>query len=353
MRLRVVAMVAGIGIAAPITLAIFHPGPDRAQVHRPAQPSAASQKPHRTATVVASVTRGARHPKHEMFHPASHAATARPAHARPATRLARHRGQTAMWMAAHRTAAIRAADRRRVAIAHRRPAHFWGEAFDLCAAPSVGAVRDMGAVGFGSVNIYIGGVNRGCSQPRLTRWWARLVTRMGWGLIPTYVGLQAPYSSCGSCRQMAPPIARSEGTAAARDAAWRARLLGIGPGNPIYFDMEQYQAGAGSSPAVMRFLGAWTSELHHLGYLSGVYGGVSSGIGDLVARYGSGFPEPDDIWFADWNGHASTSEGGIPWGDWFHCRIDQYLGGHDVTIDGVTLNLDSDLVDAAVVRTIS
>lgn len=228
-----------------------------------------------------------------------------------------------------------------------------GQALDLCAAPSLSAVRDFSATPYRSINIYIGGINMGCSQPRLDPGWVRTVVRLGWGLIPTYVGLQAPYTSC-ACHELAPKAARSQGVAAAVDAVARARRLGIGSGNPIYFDMEQYERGPGSTPYVMAFLGAWTAELHILGYTSGVYSSVSSGIKDLIRKSGTGFHEPDDIWFANWNGRASTVDRAIPRRDWpHHQRIHQYLGEHTVSSRGASLNADVNFLDGAVVTSSS
>ncbi len=55
-----------------------------------------------------------------------------------------------------------------------------------------------------AVGVYIGGVNRACSQPNLTSSWVATQTEAGWHLIPTYVGLQAPTSACSSCAKLTP-----------------------------------------------------------------------------------------------------------------------------------------------------
>jgi len=60
---------------------------------------------------------------------------------------------------------------------------------------------------------------------------------------------------------------------------------------------------------------------------------------------------PDDVWIADWDGDASVF--GDPYVSdalWTnHQRIHQFGGGHDETYGGVTLDIDSDALDAAVV----
>ena len=93
----------------------------------------------------------------------------------------------------------------------------------------------------GAIGVYIGGANRACSQPNLTATWVSAQTAAGWHLIPTYVGLQAPTSSCSSCAKLSSSQATAQGVAAAdrRGRAGRAPSA-MGPGSPIYFDMESY-----------------------------------------------------------------------------------------------------------------
>lgn len=225
--------------------------------------------------------------------------------------------------------------------------------FDVCAAPPVSALRAWSSTGFRTLGIYIGGKNRECSQPLLTAGWVRSATNLGWGLIPTYAGLQAPSSACG-CTSIAPSAAWLQGIDSAREAIGEARALGIGPGNPIYDDMEAYQPGWLSTPAVLAYLEAWTITLHASGYVSGVYASLNSGIRDLASRYHSPYVEPDDIWFAHWNGTPSSGDAAIPAGDWaVHRRIHQYIGAETVSRGGVEMNVDADFTDGAVVTAAS
>ncbi len=199
------------------------------------------------------------------------------------------------------------------------------------------------------IGIYIGGINRACSQPNLTSTWVATEIAAGWGLIPTYVGRQAPSNSCG-CAAINPPAAATQGKAAADDAVTQAAVLGIGPGNPIYFDMEGYSRTATNSSAVLTFLNAWTAELHARGYTSGVYGSAASTIADLVSQYGTGAGDPDDIWIARWNDQQTTIDPAVPATAWAnHQRLHQYHGGHNETYGGVTINIDNDYLDGAVV----
>jgi hypothetical protein len=204
-----------------------------------------------------------------------------------------------------------------------------------------------GASSYRAVGVYVGGANMACSQANLTSGWVSTETAAGWHVIPTYVGLQAPSNSCG-CQGIAAGKAQAEGTAAASDAVAHAQSLGIGPGNPIYFDMEAYPRGGSNTSAVLTFLSAWTAQLHADSYVSGVYSSGASGIADLVAQVGTGYLEPDDLWVADWNGKQTTSDQYIPRGDFTdHQRLHQYQGGHNETHGGVTINIDGDYLDGA------
>jgi hypothetical protein len=234
------------------------------------------------------------------------------------------------------------------AAAAARAATYTGLGFDPCATPSAGAMSAWLSSPYRAVGVYLGGANMACAQPNLTAAWVRAEEAAGWHLIPTYVGLQAPASSCG-CAPISPTRARSQGIAAADDAIARAQSVGIGAGNPIYFDMEAYSRGARNTAAVLAFLAGWTAELHAGGYVSGVYSSGRSGITDLAAAYGTGYLEPDDIWIADWNGLHTVQDPYVPSGAWpLHQRLHQYSGGQNVTYGGVTMNIDGDYLDGAI-----
>src|SRR5215471_12966187 len=67
-----------------------------------------------------------------------------------------------------------------------------GDAFDTCEAPSLSDMSAWLNSSFVSINIYIGGANRACGNGNLSSSWVSSVEAVGWKLIPTYVGLQAP-----------------------------------------------------------------------------------------------------------------------------------------------------------------
>src|SRR5215471_17711573 len=67
---------------------------------------------------------------------------------------------------------------------------FTGYAFDACNAPGNDALTAWLASPYRALGIYIGGVNRACSNARLSADWAAAAVSTGWSLIPLYVGLQ-------------------------------------------------------------------------------------------------------------------------------------------------------------------
>ena len=125
---------------------------------------------------------------------------------------------------------------------------------------------------------------------------------------------------------------------AAEDAVTNAENLGFGPGTPILYDVESFSS-SGESTA-LSFLSEWTTKLHAVGYDSGVYSSESTGITDLIDNINS-YTMPDVIDFANGNGTNSTSDSGIPSGDWInHQRIHQFAGNVSETCGGVTLSVD-------------
>jgi len=149
--------------------------------------------------------------------------------------------------------------------------------------------------------------------------------------------------------------------AAADDAIVQLNALGLGIGNPIYFDMEAFSmSDVGCRQAVVDFLDAWTAQLHARGYVSGVYGSANSTIRALVQQLPNpAFDQPDQLWIARWCNKdpavpcdSSTNDAEVPADRWNnHQRIRQYRGGHVETWGGVSINIDSNTVDAAVAPT--
>jgi glycoside hydrolase-like protein len=234
------------------------------------------------------------------------------------------------------------------------PEPFAGLGFDACAAPSLRTMAAWTASPYRAIGVYIGGANRACSQPNLTTTWVATQLAAGWHLIPTYVGLQSPASSCSSCAKLSSARASTQGSEDAEDAVAQAQSVGIGAGNPIYFDMEGYTRTTTASRATLTFLSAWTTRLQTLGYVSGVYSSSASGIADIAGEIGTGYALPDDLWTANWNGQANTLDPYVPSSGWsLHQRLHQYRGGHAETWGRATIDLDNDYVDGATVGAVA
>jgi Rv2525c-like, glycoside hydrolase-like domain len=230
-----------------------------------------------------------------------------------------------------------------------RASTFTGLGFDTCAAPSRSQMSAWRSSPYHGVGIYIGGVNMACAQVNLTKGWVSREIASGWHPFPLWVGPQAPSNECG-CRAMSANQAQAkhQGAAAASTAVAQLQRLGILPGNPIYYDMEGYVTGGSNTAAVLAFLAGWTFRLHNDGYISGVYSSASTGINDLVDRYHSKYPEPNDISIADWNGQKNGHDPYVPAGEWsHHQRLHQYLGNQEETYGGVRLSLDDDFMNGA------
>jgi Domain of unknown function (DUF1906) len=221
--------------------------------------------------------------------------------------------------------------------------------FDTCTAPSLTAMKAWRRA-YGAVGVYIGGVNAACAYGNLTATWVRSAEDMGWGLIPTYVGPQAPCSGIGvtiSSRRAA-----GEGRAAGTDAVNDARLFGMPAGSPIYYDMEAYDNETrGCTAAVLTFLGAWDRVVTARGYVSGVYSSQDSGIDDMQAAAVAktpGFTVPEAIWFAHWDNQATLSDGTLVWPP--RDRDKQYQAPRNRTVGGITLNIDGDVAGGPLAR---
>jgi hypothetical protein len=230
------------------------------------------------------------------------------------------------------------------------PGTYTGRGFDACTAPSSAAMQAWLASPYRAVGVYIGGVNRACTQPNLTAAWVSTQQAAGWHLVPIYLGLQPTCTLSNKRFFIDPANAAAQGTAAANDAVAQAQALGLGAGSTVFYDMEAYRTDdAACRTGVLKFIGAWNARLHDLGYLGGFYGSLASSVADQVAVYTStAYVRPDYLWFARYDNVATVSNPAIPSTYWTpHRRLKQYVGGHDETWGGVTINIDNDYLDVA------
>ena len=246
------------------------------------------------------------------------------------------------------------------------PGDFTGYGFDQCQAPSQSTMNQWRLHSpFWAVGVYIAGDERACrNQTYLDADWVRTQLARGWRLLPITLGPQA------SCQPRFPRYpgdvtinprpgsngqygaARKQGTAEASKAVTAAQALGIAPGSTMFYDLEGFDlSNTQCRESALAFLSAWTTQIHALDYVSGVYSSAGSGIKMLddarVKRPGQ-FDLPDQLWVARWDGRADTSvsstylrsDGWTP-----HARVKQYQGGHDETWGRATVNIDRDFLD--------
>jgi hypothetical protein len=221
--------------------------------------------------------------------------------------------------------------------------------FDTCAAPSLATMRAWRS-NFADAGIYIGGANSACAAGNLSASWIKSVAAMGYGMLPTYVGRQAPCWD-GTGLLITTSSAAAQGESAGADAVSDAKAFGLPKGSPVYYDMEAYKGSASCKNAVLTFLGAYDRRVVSGGYLSGVYSSEDSGIVDMQAAAvakTAGFTPPDAVWIALWDNKPSLSVGTLAWS--MTNREKQYSGNVNEKIAGITLNIDKDLVGGPVAR---
>jgi photosystem II stability/assembly factor-like uncharacterized protein len=228
------------------------------------------------------------------------------------------------------------------------------QAFDRCNIPTTSQMQKWWTSSpYYGVNLYIGGISRGCANAGLNEFWVHIVSQQGWELIPTWVGPQAPCSIYKNRMSSNPTIAYQQGRGEASAAAEAAASLGFTKDRVIYYDLEGYAAATLSCRAtVQSFLKGWTERLHELGVLSGVYGAAYS---SYMNDWTSISPPPDFVWIASWY-RSYYDPYATVWGIkylsdslWsYHQRLRQYAGDHVETWGGISFTIDSNVTDGAV-----
>jgi len=230
---------------------------------------------------------------------------------------------------------------------------YTGRAFDACTAPSLNAMKAWKGGLYGAAAVYIGGKNRGCSQPNLTASWVKSVSAVGWKLIPLYVGAQPSCQTGSSPEKLTPSTAASLGATDGADAVAKAAALGMKAGSPIYLDMEAYDiTNTECNKAVLTYVRAFDKTLHAKTYRTGYYG-FSSSSAKAIAEATDRTDLPGNLWYALWDKQNTTTTdwpfGATQWTN--HSRAHQYMVNSKETRGGYTITVDRDAWDAPVAIT--
>lgn len=231
-----------------------------------------------------------------------------------------------------------------------------GHAFDKCEIPTLDKLAVWKAQSpYRAVNIYIGGISRACDNASLTPQFIAQLRQQGWGLIPTWVGLQARCTNYKYRMSKYPPKAYQEGRMEAEMATRAAQQLGLtnaaGNGSVIYYDLEHYDIRQEEcNEAARAFINGWVERMAELGMIGGVYS-----TGRPLSQFADLPNPPPVIWAAHWIYPSYNPEATVwnvyslsndLWNN--QQRLRQYAGGHPETWGEVTLTIDSNVMDGIV-----
>ena len=204
---------------------------------------------------------------------------------------------------------------------------------------------------------YIGGPSMGSCDVISSTWATNISSNVpgGWGVVPIWVGAQAPYPACTSISysdQINPSNAVNQGVTDGGNAAAAAEAAGFS--DVLFDDMEgyNYTASDNSTPCgqiVTSYLNGWVAGMEAAGFsITGVYGSAGSTIQGLAYYAGaSGMHEPSYIWAAEWTHESLWNLGySIPNGDWINDQRDVQYGHNYNTGTPYNLTYDADCIDA-------
>lgn len=237
-----------------------------------------------------------------------------------------------------------------------------GQGYDQCEISTLGNLQAWkNNSPLAAVNLYIGGISRGCPNTRLNAdtgpAFIEALSIQGWKFIPTWVGPQAACTNYTYTMNLNPDTAYNQGRDQGTDAVRIAQKLGLSApdesGTVIYYDLEAFNV---NDPACLNaakaFINGWVERLHEAGVTAGVYGSVCA---SALDEYYTLANPPDVIWPAAWshsNYYSAITPDGLPcisdsqWGD--HQRILQYTGPHIETWGNVAMYVDLNVVDGIV-----
>ncbi|MFI1014444.1 glycoside hydrolase domain-containing protein [Streptomyces sp. NPDC020965] len=233
---------------------------------------------------------------------------------------------------------------------------FHGLVFDACRAPRLAAMRAWRASSlYGAIGVPYGGRGRDCpDQPGLDRRWIAEVHRMGWRVLPIFVGSQSPCALTDRSPRAAPIGATPalQGEREGYEAIARGRVLGLGRGSALYLGLRAYDLGnTGCVRATLDFIRAWDREVRRRGYVPGLHSDADSGARHMERARREGASDlPSVLWFTRWTGRPSLhgEESLHPYAWRAKRRIHQYGGPATERYGGHALTVARSLADAPV-----
>ena len=236
---------------------------------------------------------------------------------------------------------------------------YQGQGFDRCEVPTAGQLQTWRESSpYTAVNLYIGGSCRYCANEALSAAFLAQLAAQGWTFIPTWVGPQSScFGSCGGAISNDTAAAFEQGIAEADAALAEAIRLGLaapdGSGTIIYYDLEAYTSNSVTCrEAAKSFISGWTKRLNERGSKAGLYGATC---GTVLRDFAGIAHEPDAIWPAYWTYTNYSSSASVfdllclenaLWPN--QQRIRQYAGDHTERWGGVSLRLDSNVIEGIV-----
>jgi hypothetical protein len=210
---------------------------------------------------------------------------------------------------------------------------------DRCIAPSHAQMADFyNGTQWWWWGIYIGGVSVGCDSGLSASWIDTEVTR-GWGLLPIWVGRQAPCTAYAHRFSSNTSTARDQGWDTAQNALAEIGDLGMNSDTPIVLDLEPFDANNSSCLAAAKaYVKGWSDYLLQPPAQSpGVYAlACNSGL----TSFWSISPRPVFAWGAYWDGIADVYNLGCLASNIWPKRHKQYYGDVQRTENGTTLTVD-------------